>query len=155
MGCSCEWKSVVGFLFHLIGDGFAVLLICIAFGTDKNIFFDPVFLQTRSKIIVFNAGVFSQNSITWTSISHRLSSIILGYSLYATLKAEVKDTRPRDRVLQEYPGVGRGYNIRTQQLFRVYNSRTSNAYSKRILLINILLYPFIKYFLIRISETIF
>lgn len=31
MGCSCEWKSVVGFLFHLIGDGFAVLLICIAF----------------------------------------------------------------------------------------------------------------------------
>ena len=37
MGCSCEWKSVVGFLFHLIGDGFAVLLICIAFGTDKYI----------------------------------------------------------------------------------------------------------------------
>lgn len=31
MGCSCEWKSIVGFLFHLIGDLFAVLIIAVAF----------------------------------------------------------------------------------------------------------------------------
>ena len=68
MGCSCEWKSVVGFLFHLIGDGFAVLLICIAFGTDKYILIHFYFSSDNILIHFHFSRGHIWSTLTWSTI---------------------------------------------------------------------------------------
>ena len=74
MGCSCEWKSVVGFLFHLIGDGFAVLLICIAFGTDKYILIHFYFSSDNILIHFHFSRGHIWSTLTWSIIDRYRSS---------------------------------------------------------------------------------